>query len=473
MTVPSFQFLAFAIVGAAVFNLFSAPRWRTAVLLIVNLLFFASQSAGLISIIPFVGFLAFGFLSVEVLQRKSNKTYAILLGSIALAGFFWLKKYSFVPEELLLAFPYVTVGLSYVFFRVLHVIIDVQQRAITNRIGLLDYINYTLNFTSLVSGPIQNYQDYHRMQAEEPLELTEVVVAEAFERIISGFFKVSVVSVALRYLHNFVTADVGSDLVFVDRVAIGALTTAVYPIYLYFNFSGYVDAVIGTARLFRIKLPENFDRPFSAVNFIEFWSRWHITLSVWLKTYVYNQLVMLMMKRARVPMFDPFIGVVAFFVTFFLVGAWHGQTAEFLFFGVLQGGGVATNKLYQIVVTRLLGRKQYQTLSRDGIYRTLSRGLTFTWFAFTLLWFWSDWQGIGLLAQWLGVAGMTLAAVAVVGCAVPLLSAGEVLYAAIAQRSFLSSRYLRAVSVTMELVTLLALYIVLYSPAPQIVYRAF
>ena len=63
-----------------------------------------------------------------------------------------------------------------------------------------------------------------------------------------------------------------------------------YPFFLYANFSGYIDIVVAVARLMRVRLPENFDRPFSASSFIEFWSRWHITLSNWLKTYVYNPL---------------------------------------------------------------------------------------------------------------------------------------------------------------------------------------
>lgn len=128
-----------------------------------------------------------------------------------------------------------------------------------------------------------------------------------------------------------------------------------------------------------------------------------MTLSNWLKTYVYTPLVKALMSQFPSPHIEPLIGVAGFFVTFFLVGAWHGQTSEFLFFGVLQGGGVSLNKLYQIGMAKALGRKQHRALDANGIYRAFSRGLTFTYFTFTLIWFWSRWEQVRHLA-----AGLTL-----------------------------------------------------------------
>ena len=71
----------------------------------------------------------------------------------------------------------------------------------------------------------------------------------------------------------------------------------IYPLFLYANFSGYIDIVISLARLMRVRLPENFERPFSASSVIDFWNQWHITLSNWLKTYVFNPLLMALMRR--------------------------------------------------------------------------------------------------------------------------------------------------------------------------------
>ena len=145
-----------------------------------------------------------------------------------------------------------------------------------------------------------------------------------------------------------------SDFGFRDRVLNGVLIATIYTVYLYFNFSGYMDIVIGVARFLRFHLPENFNRPFFADNFIEFWARWHITLSTWLKTYVYNPLLIILMRRYPSPNLESFFAVIAYFVTFFLVGVWHGQTSEFIVFGALQGLGVSVNKLHQVVLASML-----------------------------------------------------------------------------------------------------------------------
>ena len=104
-----------------------------------------------------------------------------------------------------------------------------------------------------------------------------------------------------------------------------AIAAALFAVYLYANFSGYMDVVIGTARFLRIELPENFHWPFAATGYIDFWGRWHMTLSTWFKTYVYSPLLMTLMRRYPAASAEPYLGVFAYFVTFFFVGVWHGQ----------------------------------------------------------------------------------------------------------------------------------------------------
>ena len=236
-------------------------------------------------------------------------------------------------------------------------------------------------------------------------------------------------------------------------------------------------------RFFCNILPENFDRPFSSENFLTYWSRWHITLSNWLKTYVYNPLMIAGMGRVTSPAVAPYIAVVAFFVTFFLVGLWHGQTSEFLFYGVTQGGGVALNKLYQMRMAKALGRDGYRTLSDNPVYGAVCRGLTFTYVAVTLLWFWSSWGQIGDLVTTLGVGG------AVAACAGILVAASVILAAIEAARAkllgvtwtldgeepapFLRSRYTRTAEVTALTFVTVVMIVILASPAPDIVYKTF
>jgi D-alanyl-lipoteichoic acid acyltransferase DltB (MBOAT superfamily) len=279
-------------------------------------------------------------------------------------------------------------------------IIDARDGSLPGRVGIVPYLNYLFNFTSLIAGPIQRYEDFADSQlAPARPPFTTALVARALERIAIGVFKVRVLSMALLILQQSAISRLAPAQTAHARLLTAIGIVAIYPFYLYFNFSGYTDLMIGAARFVRLALPENFDRPFSSTSFIEFWSRWHITLSSWLKTYVYMPLLKTLMIRFPSEAIEPFLGVGAFFATFFLVGVWHGQTSAFLVFGLLQGGGVSLNKLYQVLMTRALGRKGVKKLDANPLYLALCRGLTFTWFTFTLLWFWSDVANLRSMAR--------------------------------------------------------------------------
>lgn len=473
MTVPSFQFLAFAIAAAIVFQLARGKHLRSAVLLITNILFLASFSTRPELWIPFAGFLAFGFAAVRLLQSGRRIPLWVWV-VVTLTLFCWIKKYTFIPTSLLLHTPYVTVGLSYIFFRLMSLIIDAGQGALTERVGTVDYLNYTLNFTCLTAGPIQRYDDYRNNH----VSLSAPVLGLAAERIFLGLFKVLIVSDALDGGLKQVIAAVTGAGDFPTRTLEAALLISIYPVYLYFNFSGYTDFVIGCARLFGLQLPENFNRPFTSVNFLEFWSRWHISLSGWLKAYVYNPLFSAMLRRIESSALEPFLAVIAFFTTFFLVGAWHGQTSEFLFFGLLQGGGVSLNKLYQILLTQRMGRRGYKALAANPVYAALCRGLTFAWFGLTLFWFWSNWGQLGEFATRLSIGSFVVGFVLVVAVATIVLQAGiwierGIMAIRVGDTAVIQSRYTRTVILTAIAVALFVSGIVLNSPAPEIVYKAF
>ncbi len=480
MVVPSWQFLVFGLGAALVFNLLRASEWRSAILLVTNLLFLASFSHRPLSFAPFAGFLLLGYLAQHLVRggRMSRGFAVVVIGTVAL--FAWLKRYSFFPHDSFLPFAYLQVGLSYVFFRVLHLIIDSHQDAIEQPVGPVSYLNYTLNFASLVAGPIQRYQDYRETEAN-PLPLDHRAFGFALERIVTGCFKVMILSMLLGAWQRQEIAHFASAPGFWQHASGAALIVALYPLYLFCNFSGYVDVVIGVARLFRLRLPENFDRPFSATNFIAFWARWHMTLSNWLRTYVYNPLMLMLMGRVTDPRLAPFLAVIAFFVTFFLVGIWHGQSSEFVFFGVRQGGGVAANKLYQVEMTRRLGRTRYRRLSANGTYTVLCRGLTFTWFGFTLLWFWSNWNQMAHLAAQAGEVELVVALIIVwltSSCCLALWE--RIRSAALSVRlpgtvsgPVLASRYVRTSWLTMLAAVSAFTLVLLNAPAPEIVYKAF
>jgi D-alanyl-lipoteichoic acid acyltransferase DltB (MBOAT superfamily) len=346
-------------------------------------------------------------------------------------------------------------------------------------VDIISYLNFTLSFTTLVSGPIQRYPEFIE-QHLAPLRpsLSIIDIGDGLERIVIGFFKVNVLGLVFSVIRNQAINTLSPNQSVGARALTAATVAAFYTIYLYFNFSGYTDIVIGIAKFLRINLPENFNRPFSADNFLEFWNRWHITLSQWLKTYVYNPLLIVFMRRYPSETIEPLIGVAAFFLTFFLIGLWHGQTSEFIFFGFLLGMGISVNKLFQIEMAKAIGKKQYKTLSNMWLYQAVCRGFTFTFFSFSLLWFWSNWKSLEKMSRALQLPALLLGWFFIFAASTIVLAAWEAIWVAARNlrwggQAVFRSRYVRTVWDTGLAFVLVALMEILSTSAPDIVYKAF
>jgi alginate O-acetyltransferase complex protein AlgI len=470
----SFQFVLFGLAVAAVSALGRSPAWRLTILLVASLAFVGMLAPNFSSLLPLTAFILLGYVELLMVADRWARAQLWLLTSIIFL-YIWLKKYTFLPHELFLPFPYLTLGLSYVFFRVLHLLIEAGE--FRPRISFARYLVYCLNFTTFVSGPIQRYDDFADQFNETPTGLTTPIVATQIERLIWGFFKVNVVALVLNIFQTDAAGQLTLPIPSGQKLFSAIELASIYPIFLYANFSGYIDIVIGLARLLNIRLPENFDRPFSASSFLDFWNRWHITLSNWLKTYVYNPLLLTLVRRNSRPAFEPFLGAFCFFVTFFLVGIWHGRTSEFVAFGILQGGGVAVNKLWQVALSYWFGFKGYRLLAANPIYTAAGRGLTYAWFAFTLLWFWSNWHQIYTIFEALGGLRWLVVWCSVwIGAAIFLSIwkwARDQLVANQTTLAVLTSSYIRVVFATVISLLTFAVTTLIGQPAPDIVYKAF
>jgi D-alanyl-lipoteichoic acid acyltransferase DltB (MBOAT superfamily) len=479
MDTASFELLAFAFGAAIVYNLWNSRGWRQAVLLVANACFVYTFVTDLRSVVPMLVFVIIGYIGVRMARRKGSDWAYFSILIVVIGSFIWLKKYSFLPSTAFLHFAYTTIGLSFILFRVLHLIIDLHAGALQETIDPISYLNYTLNFMTLVSGPIQRYEDFEKTAKAVVLPRPTLVdVGEGLHRVVLGFFKVAVLSIVFSRLQNHMLTALGSVQPMWHRVAAVAIAAASYTFYLYLNFTGYIDLMIGLGRFFGFRLPENFDRPLSADNFMNFWNRWHITLSNWFKSYVFNPLLMAMMRRTFSVAMQSFVAVPAIFFTFFLVGIWHGRTSEFLFFGFLQGLGVAGNLLYAIILEQKMGRKRYNALASNRIYIALCRGLTFTWFTFTLLWFWSNWSQLSQITQILGSGGSLLVFPAVFVAATLVLSLFNVVRDwALGVRwqnvSVVLSPYTLTVLDTVLAIGCFVVVTVLQHNAPPVIYKAF
>jgi len=408
MAFTSLTFIAFITAVVLLTSAMPSPRGRSGVLFVANLVFIGSYVTSVEQVAPLAAFLLLCFVLIEVVRRSRSSAMLVFGLAVAVCTFIVLKKFSFLGDALILPFPYLIVGLSYILFRVLHLMIDAQQGELDRPVAPLQFFNYTCNFLAFNAGPIQRYQD-HDANSRQPLLLDEEKVYRAFARVVKGFVKVGVVSAIFNYLFENMSARLLDPAAQPALPVLGAMMVAAavfYTVYLYANFAGYMDIVIGVGWLIGQDVPENFNRPFLARNFLDFWSRWHMTLSDWFKTYLFNPLLKTLATRITSPKSAPYLAVIAFFVTFLIMGVWHGTTTVFVVYGLLMGAGASINKLWQVAITQRVGKKRYKAIGEKPLAIGLARGMTLAYFALALSCLWLDMPQLSDLVQRLGAFGL-------------------------------------------------------------------
>ena len=411
MEINSISFLVFFIVALVLYGFHENPDYKQVALLVINSVFVASFASSFLNIAPFLIFILIGYASLQIIHGTSHPKRLYVLMALIIGSFIFLKQFSVIRLLPNLPFNYMTVGISYILFRIIHLLVDVHGGVIKKRISLLMYLNYVCFFLNFTSGPIQRFTDFIRQVSDVGKSaLSQEIVYHAFSRGIRGCLKIIIVSPLLFYFHSkFLVQFTGSEHIYpiVHLVPLYCGAAVLYVYYLYFNFSGYMDVVIGAGKLLRIDLPENFNHPFHASDFLDLWSRWHITLSEWFKFYVFNPFLKALTSRWNSSCLEPYFGVAAFFLTFLVMGLWHGTTGIFFFYGLFLGFGVSANKLYQVLMTKRLGKKNHQHLIHFIPYVYGCRGLTFAYFAIAVTCFWVDVNQLRVLAQALGLWGVS------------------------------------------------------------------
>lgn len=231
---------------------------------------------------------------------------------------------------------FLPVGISFFTFQSLSYIIDVYRRKIKPVDNLLDYAFYVSFFPQLVAGPIVRASDF-LPQMYKPLKVTREMLGTGFWFIVTGLFKKAVISDFISI--NFV------DRVFDNPVQFSGIENLLgaygYGLQIYCDFSGYSDMAIGLALLMGFRFNINFNNPYKAVSVTDFWRRWHISLSTWLRDYLYISL-----GGNRKGKFRQYVNL---FVTMLLGGLWHGASLNFIFWGALHGLALIVHKLWMTV----------------------------------------------------------------------------------------------------------------------------
>ncbi|MBS3821162.1 MAG: MBOAT family protein [Planctomycetes bacterium] len=256
-----------------------------------------------------------------------------LLGFFKYYGFFvesaqaLLAPLGWQSESLHIILP---VGISFYTFQTLSYTIDVYRRQLPVEDSPLDFALFVAFFPQLVAGPIVRASDF-LPQTKELRSLTLRRFHDGLRQFVFGMFKKVVIA---DHLAMMVDVAYGNADVFSGPTMI--LATLAYAGQIYCDFSGYSDMAIGVARAIGYDFPENFDHPYLARSPREFWRRWHISLSTWLRDYLYISLGGNRKGRLRTQ--------INLMLTMLLGGLWHGASWTFVFWGGLHGAALAADR---------------------------------------------------------------------------------------------------------------------------------
>ena len=268
---------------------------------------------------------------------------------------------------------FIPAGISFYTFQTLSYTADIYRREITPLKRWIDYLFYLSFFPQLVAGPIVRAKDfipqiYHRPQ------LLKAEYGEALTLILSGLVKKAIIG-------DFIGANL-VDLIFAEPTRFTGLENLFavygYAMQIYCDFSGYSDMAIGIALLLGFRFNINFDSPYQSGNITEFWRRWHISLSTWLRDYLYIPL-----GGNRKGQIRTYVNLL---VTMLLGGLWHGAAMRFILWGAIHGVALALHKLYMQIFDALGWRRK----KPFKIQRFLGQIITFHLVCFAWIFFRAD-----------------------------------------------------------------------------------
>lgn len=265
----------------------------------------------------------------------------------------------------------VPIGISYYTFQCIGYLVNIYRKIEKPEKHLGYFFIYNMFFPKFLSGPIERSEKF-LPQIRSPKPLAPETFRLGLKLIAFGLFKKMVIAERLSIIVNNVYGNLDDYTGFALIVVM-----LIQAIYIYTDFSGYTDIALGIANLFGISLTDNFNRPFLSKSISEFWRRWHMSLSMWCNDYIFKTIIF---KRRR---WGKTAAVYGVFVTFFIIGIWHGAKWTFIVLGLLQG--IAIN--YEFFTKR----KRLQVGAKLPLWlnKSLSRLFTYIFFGFSLIFFFS------------------------------------------------------------------------------------
>ncbi|WP_454956228.1 D-alanyl-lipoteichoic acid biosynthesis protein DltB [Gemella sanguinis] len=281
-----------------------------------------------------IGFIIYQYILVMIAQKTQDVKHLRILVFLSIVPLIINKVFALTHWHLL-AF----IGISYMSFKTIQIMIEISDGLIKEKISIIDYIQFLLFFPTVSSGPIDRSRRFmvdikEQMPRDEYLELAGVGV---YRVVLGLLYKVVLSTYSYHYL--VLLTNTGTVIYSIKYMYL-------YTLYLFFDFAGYSLMAVGSSNILGIKTPMNFNKPFLSIDIKDFWNRWHITLSTWLRDFFFSRVFMEATKKKR---FKKRLNTAmyAYMVNMLLMGFWHGLTISYIVYGAYHGILMAGFEYYQ------------------------------------------------------------------------------------------------------------------------------
>ena len=328
-----FMTLGFILIIAFIMNVFQKSTYYLSLVFstLMVYLVFAENPMHLGSIIGYVlvGYLLM-HLSVKFKEHKKTMILMVFLAGLPLV----LVKVLAVFKISGLGF----LGISYMTFKLIQIIIEIYDGLIEKPMGPLDYVHFLLFFPALSSGPIDRsrrfLEDWKKQRTKD--EYLELAGTGLFRLVLGLFYKLVISGMVFQQMTSIRYKDFSFFVIYMY----------LYTAYLFFDFAGYSLMAVGASNILGIETPMNFNVPFISVDIKDFWNRWHITLSTWLRDFVFSRIVMRFMRK-KIFKKRLTTAMVAYMINMTFMGFWHGITLNYIAYGFYHGILMAAFEWYQ------------------------------------------------------------------------------------------------------------------------------
>ena len=347
MIFNTWVFAVFALVSLVLYWSLVPQRFKHCALIVLGSAFYVYNIPAYLILIVALGAVTFVIGRLMLLPHVSPRARRalLILGVVLITGTLGFFKYSKffaatidqVARHDIIPIPHVLVPLAISFFtfEFVHVLVDVYLGKI-GALPLLEFSVFTMFFPTLVAGPIKRFQSFAPQVREIVAPAMPSFMLNVY-RIVMGLAKKTIIADSM----SLFTQPILTPSAAYGRLDYWAAFFA-YAAKIYFDFSGYSDIAIGTSGLLGLRIPENFEMPYRTPNIAQFWRHWHMSLSSWIRDYIF---IPLGGSRG-----STLVTAFNLFVAMALAGLWHGAAWTFVVWGLWHGAGLAACRWWQVAV---------------------------------------------------------------------------------------------------------------------------